>query len=104
VFAPRLALSNATFTVAANALNMGIANVLLQYHGGGLQFVSYWARRPNSVERGYSDSAYDLEALVVYKAVKHRRRYLEGCSKLLMVTGHDTPRPMPRQPTHRLKK
>jgi hypothetical protein len=44
--------SDATFTVATNASTVGIATVLLQDQGGGLQPVSYWARKLNSAERG----------------------------------------------------
>jgi hypothetical protein len=47
----------------------GIAIVLLQDHGGGLQTISYWARKLNIAERGNSYSAYDLKALAVCEAV-----------------------------------
>jgi hypothetical protein len=40
--------SDATLTVATNASTMGIATVMLQDQGGGLQAVSYWARKLNS--------------------------------------------------------
>jgi hypothetical protein len=63
--------SDATFTVARDASSMGIASVMLQDQGGGLQLVSYWARKLNSVERGNTYSAYDLETLAVCEAVKH---------------------------------
>jgi hypothetical protein len=44
---------------------------MLQDHGGGLQPVSYWARKLNPAERGNTYFAYDFEALVVCEAVKH---------------------------------
>jgi hypothetical protein len=90
--------SDATFTVATDASTVGIASVMLQDLGGGLQPVSYWARKLNPVERGNTYSAYDLEALVVCEAVKHWRCYLEGCSEFLVVTDHDTLRHLLRQP------
>jgi hypothetical protein len=67
---------DATFTAATNASSVGIATVLLQDQGGGLQPVSYWALKLISDERGNTYSAYDLEALAVCKAVKHWRCYL----------------------------
>jgi hypothetical protein len=83
---------------------MGIAAVLLQDQGGGLQLVSYWARKLNPAERGTTYSAYDLEALAVCEAAKHWRCYLEGCSKFLVVTDHDTMRHLLRQPNNTLNK
>jgi hypothetical protein len=44
---------------------MGIAAVMLQHHGLGLQLVSYWARKLNQDDLGDTYSAYDLEALAV---------------------------------------
>jgi hypothetical protein len=44
---------------------MGIAAVMLQDQGGGLQPVSYWALKLNLDERGNTYPAYDLEALAV---------------------------------------
>jgi hypothetical protein len=82
--------SDASFTVATDASTVGIATVILQDRGGGLQLVSYGARKLNPFERGNTYSAYDLEALAVCEAVKHWRCYLERCSKLLVVTYHDT--------------
>jgi hypothetical protein len=96
--------SDATFTVATNASTVGIAAFLLQDQGGGLQIVSCRARKLNSVERGNNYRAYDLEALAVCKAVKHWRCYLEGCSKFLVVTGHDTLRHFLKQPNNKLNK
>jgi hypothetical protein len=77
---------------------------MLQDQGGGLQPVSYWARKLNRAERGNTYSAYDLEALAVCEAVKHWRCYLEGCFKFLVVTDHDTLRHLLRQPNNRLNK
>jgi hypothetical protein len=69
IFAPCLILpeviSDATFTVATNASTVGIASVLLQDQGGGLQPVSYLARKLNPTKRGNIYSAYDIEALAV---------------------------------------
>jgi hypothetical protein len=120
--------SDATFTVATYASRVGVAAILLQDQGRGLQPVSYWARKLNPGERGntYSGrglqpvsyrarkldpaergntySAYDLEAWAVCDAVKHWRCYLEGCSKFLVVTYHDTLRHVLRQPNNRLNK
>jgi hypothetical protein len=73
---------------------------MLQDQGGGLQPLSYWARKMNPAERGNTYSAYDLEALAACEAVKHRRCYLEG----LVVTDHDTLRHPLRQPNNRLNK
>jgi hypothetical protein len=83
---------------------VGIAAVLLQDQGGALQAVSYRARKLNPAERGKTYSAYDLEALAVCEAVKHWGCYLEGCSKFLVVTNHDTLRHVLRQPNNRLNK
>jgi hypothetical protein len=96
--------SDATFTVATDASTVRIALVMLQDQGGGLQPVSYWARKLNPVERGNTHYAYDLEALAVCEAVKHWRRYLEGCSKFLVVTDHDTLRHPLMQPNNMLTK
>jgi hypothetical protein len=97
--------SDATFTVATYASTVGIAAVMLQEQGGGLQPVSYCARKLNPTERGNTYFAYELEALAVCKAVKHWRCYLEGCSKFLVVTDHDTLRHLLMQrPTNRLNK
>jgi hypothetical protein len=64
----------------------------------------YWARKLNSYERGNTYSAYKLEALTVCEAVKHWRCYLEGCSKFLVITEHDTMRHLLTQPNKRLNK
>jgi hypothetical protein len=92
--------TDAIFTVARDASTVGIAAVLLQDQGGGLQPVSYWARKLNKAERGNTYSAYDLEALAVCEAVKHWRCYLEECSQFLVVTDLDTLRHLPRQPNN----
>jgi hypothetical protein len=96
--------SDATFTVATHASTMKIAAIMLQDQGGGLQPVSYLARKLNPAERGNTYSAYDLEALAVCEDVKHWRCYLEGCFKFLVVTNHDTLRHLLRQPNNRLNK
>jgi hypothetical protein len=96
--------SDATFTVATYASTLGSAAVLLQDEGGGPQPVSYWARKLNPAERGNTYSAYDLEALAVCEYVKHWRCYLEGCSKFLVVSDHDTLRHLQRQPNNMLNK
>jgi hypothetical protein len=83
---------------------MGIAPIMLQDQGGGLQPVSYRARKLNPAERGNTYSAYDSEALAVCEAVKHWRCYLEGCSKFLVVADHETVRHLLRQPNNRLNK
>jgi hypothetical protein len=70
--------SDATLTVATDPSTVAIATIILQDQGGGLQSVSYMARKLNLAERGNTYSAYDLEALAVCEAVKHRRCYLEG--------------------------
>jgi hypothetical protein len=77
---------------------------MLQDQGGRLQPISYWARKLNPTERGNTYSAYDSEALAVYEPVKHWRCYLEGCSKFLVVTDHDTLRHMLGQPNNKLNK
>jgi hypothetical protein len=65
--------SDVTFTVATYALTVGIAIVMLQDQGGGLQPFSFWARKLNLAERGSTYSAYDLETWAVCKAAKHWR-------------------------------
>jgi hypothetical protein len=95
---------DAMFTVATNALSVGIATVMLQDQGEGLQPISYWARKVNLVERGSTCSLYDLEALAVCEAVKHWRCYLEGCSTFLAVTYHDTLRHLLTHPNNMLNK
>jgi hypothetical protein len=106
ISAPRLILpevrSDATFTVATYTSSIGIATVMLQDQGGGLQTVCYWARKLNPAERGNTCSAYDLEALAVCEAVKHWKCYLDGCSKFLVVTDHDTLRHLLTQPNNML--
>jgi hypothetical protein len=82
--------SDATFTVDVDASTVGIATVMLQDQGGGLQPASNWARKLNRGERNNTYPAYDLEAFAVCEAVKHWRCYLEWCSKFLVVTDHDT--------------
>jgi hypothetical protein len=73
--------------------------------GGGLQPVSYWARKLNPALRGNTYFAYDLEAhLAVCEAVKHWMCYLEGCSKFLVVANHDTLQHPLMQPNNRLNK
>jgi hypothetical protein len=99
---PEVVSSDMTFAVATHASNVGIATVLLQDQGGGLQPISYWARKLNPAERGNTYSAYDLEALGVCEAVKHWRCYLEGCSKFLVVTYHDKLRHLLWQPNNML--
>jgi hypothetical protein len=54
--------SDATFTVATDTSTVGIATIMLQDQGGGLQPPSYWARKLNIAERGNTYYAYDLEA------------------------------------------
>jgi hypothetical protein len=80
--------SDATFTVASDASTMGISAFLLQDHGGGLQPISYWARKLNLATRGNTYSAYGLEAFC--EAVKHWRCYLEECLEFLVVSNHST--------------
>jgi hypothetical protein len=84
--------------------NSGIVTVMLQDQGGSLQLVSYLARKLNPAERGNTYFAYDLEALAVCEAVKLWRCHLEGCSKFLVVTDHDTLRHLLRQPNNTLNK
>jgi hypothetical protein len=98
------ASSNAKLTVATDVSTMGIAPIVLQDQGGGLQPVSYWARKLNPPQRGNTYSAYDSEALVVCEAVKHWRCYLEGCSTFLVVRDHDTLRHLLMQPSNTLNK
>jgi hypothetical protein len=47
------------FSVALDASIVGIATIMLQDQGGGLQQVSYWARKLNPAERGNTYSTYD---------------------------------------------
>jgi hypothetical protein len=94
--------SDVTFTGATYASTLGIATVSFQDQGGGLQLVSYLARKLNLDERGNTYSAYDLKALAVCKAVKHWRCYLEGLSKFLVVIDHDTLRHLRRQTNTKL--
>jgi hypothetical protein len=96
--------SDATLTVATDASTLGIAALMLQDQGGGLQLVSYWARKLNPTERGNTYSTYDLEALATCEVVKHWMCYLEGCSKFLVVPNHDTLRHLLRQPNNILNK
>jgi hypothetical protein len=96
--------SDARFTVARDASSLGIVAILLQNQGGGLQPFSYWARELNLVERGNTYSPYDLEALAVCEAVKHWRCKLEGGSKFLAVTDHDTLRHLLKQPNNMMNK
>jgi hypothetical protein len=77
---------------------------MLQDQGRGLQQVSYWARKLNPAERGNTYSAYDFEALAVCEAAEHWRCSLEGCSKFLVVTVHDTLRHVLGQPNNKLDK
>jgi hypothetical protein len=93
--------SDATFTAATDASKLGIATVMLQDQGGGLQLVSYLARKLNPADRGSTYSAYNSEALAVCEAVQHWRCYLEGCFKFLVVTDHDT---LLRQPNNMMNK
>jgi hypothetical protein len=95
---------DATFTVAIDAPTVGIAAVMLQDQGGGLQPVAYWARKLSSTERGNTYFAYDLEALIVCEAVEHWRCYLEGCGEFLVVPYHGTLRHILRQSNNMLNK
>lgn len=108
ISAPCLAIpevgTDATFIVATDASNVGLAAVLLQDQGGGPQPVAYWARKLNVAERGNTYSAYDLEALAVCESIKHWRCYLEGCCRFLVVSDHDTLRHLLRQPAERLNR
>jgi hypothetical protein len=69
---------------------VGIATVMLQDQGGGLQPFSYTARKLSPTECGNTFSAYDLDALTVREAVQHWRCYHEGCSKFLVAANNDT--------------
>jgi hypothetical protein len=91
--------SDATFTVATH-----VATMLLHVKGGGFQSVSCWGRKMSPAERGITYSAYDLQALAVCEAVKHRRCYLKGCSNFLVVKDHDTPRHLLRQPNNMMNR
>jgi hypothetical protein len=108
IFAPCLILpevsSDATFTLATSASSVGIATVLLQDQGGGLQPISYLALKLIPAKRGNTYSAHDLEALAVCEDVKHWRSYLQRCSKFLVVTYHDTLRHLLIQPNNMLNK
>jgi hypothetical protein len=92
------------FIVAKDASIAGIAAFMLPNQGGGFQQVSYWIRKLNSAHRGNTYCAYDLEALAVCEAIKHWRCYLEGCSKFLVVTDHNTLRQLLKQPNNMLSK
>jgi hypothetical protein len=92
------------FTMTRFASTVGIATILWQDHGSGLQPVSCSARKLNHSERGNTYSAYDLEALAACEAVKHWRCYLEGCSWFLVVTDHDTLRDLLKQPNNMFNK
>jgi hypothetical protein len=96
--------SEATFTLVKCASIVGITTVMWQNQGGGLQRVSCWARKLNPTERGNTYSTYNLEALAVCEAVRHRRRYLEICSKFLVVTYQDTLLHLLMQPSNMLNK
>jgi hypothetical protein len=91
-------------TVATHASSVGIAAERLQDQGRELQLVVKCARKLNSDGRGNTYSAYDLEALAVCETVKHWRCYLEGCSKFLAVTYHDTLQHQLKQPNNMLNK
>jgi hypothetical protein len=52
--------SDVTFTVAPYASTVGIAAFISQKQGGGLQPLSYWARKQVFAERGDTYYAYDL--------------------------------------------
>jgi hypothetical protein len=77
---------------------------VLQYQGGGLQQLSYWARKLNHDERGNSYFEYELEAFAFCDASKHWVCYPEGCYKFLVTTVHDTPRHLLWQPNNMLNK
>jgi hypothetical protein len=96
--------SDTTFTVTMYASAVGIAVVLVQDQGRGFQSISFWACKRKSDKRGNSYSAYDLEALVVFEAVKRWKCYLEGRSKFMVVSYHDTVRHLLQQPNDRLSK
>jgi hypothetical protein len=55
-------ISDAMFTVAANASKVVVAKLMLQDQGGGLQLVSYLARKLNPAEGGntYSRTIWRL--------------------------------------------
>jgi hypothetical protein len=53
--------SDAMFTVATYASVVGIATIMVQHQGGGLQRVFLWAHRLNLAKRGNTYSAYDLK-------------------------------------------
>jgi hypothetical protein len=78
--------SDTTFIVATYTSTLGIATLRLQDQGGGLQPISYGARKLNRAERGNTSYVYDSEAFAVCEAVKHWRCDLEGCSKFLVIT------------------
>jgi hypothetical protein len=82
----------------------GDCNNYLQDQGGGLQLVSYLARKMNQAKRGYTYSAYDSEALAVCGAFNDWRCYVKGRSKLLVVTYHDTLRHLLMQRNNKLNK
>jgi hypothetical protein len=83
--------SDATFTVATYASTVGIAIVMLQDQGGGLQRVSILARKLNLAECGNTYFAYDLEALAVCEGVTHWRGYLEHLKGALsFLSSHTT--------------
>jgi hypothetical protein len=96
--------SDAMSTIATSAWTVGIAAIMLEDQGGGLQPFPYWARKLNSAERGNTYSAYDIGALSICEAVKHWRCYLEGCSKYVVVADHDTVRHLLKQPNNMLNK
>jgi hypothetical protein len=75
---------------------------MLQDRGVGLQPICYRARKLSSAQRGNAYYAYDLDALAVCEPLKYWRWYLEGCSKFLVVTNHNTLRHMLRQPKNTL--
>jgi hypothetical protein len=77
---------------------------MLQYQGGGIRPLYYEARKLNRAERGNMYSAYDLDALAVCEAFEHWRSYLEGCSKFLVVTDHDTLGHLLKQPNNMMNK
>jgi hypothetical protein len=76
------------------------SSIPLKDQGGGLQPVSYMARKLNQAERGNTYFAYDLEAFTVCERVKHWRYYIESCSKFLVVTDHVTLRHLLKQPNN----
>jgi hypothetical protein len=96
--------SDATLTGAINASTMRIATSMLQDKGGGLQPISYSARKLNPYERGNIYCAYDLDALAVCEVVNHMRCYLEGYSKFLVLIDHDALRHLLIQTNNMLNK